>query len=34
VVYLVLYLADLSWLRTTAWFAGMICVVWLFCLGA
>jgi uncharacterized MAPEG superfamily protein len=34
VVYLVLYLADLSWLRTTTWFAGMICVVWLFCLGA
>jgi uncharacterized MAPEG superfamily protein len=34
VVYLLLYLADLSWLRTTAWFAGMICVTWLFCLGA
>jgi len=34
VAYLLLYLADLSWLRTTAWTAGMVCVVWLFCLGA
>jgi uncharacterized MAPEG superfamily protein len=34
VVYLILYLADLSWLRTTAWTAGMVCVVGLFFAGA
>ena len=34
VVYLILYLADLSWLRTLAWTGGMACCVWLFCLGA
>lgn len=34
VVYLLLYLADLATLRTLSWVAGMVCVVWLFCLGA
>ena len=34
VVYLILYLADLAHLRTLAWFGGMVCIVWLFCLGA
>lgn len=33
-VYLIFYLADLSYLRTAAWLGGMVCVVWLFCLGA
>lgn len=34
VVYLILYLADLAHLRTLAWIGGMVCTVWLFCLGA
>ncbi|HZR38187.1 MAG TPA: MAPEG family protein [Nevskia sp.] len=34
VAYLILYLADLSWLRTVAWICGVACCVWLFFLGA
>jgi uncharacterized MAPEG superfamily protein len=34
VVYLLLYLADLAMLRSVVWTAGMVCVAWLFCLGA
>ena len=34
VLYLLLYLADQAWLRTTAWTAGMVCVVLLFFAGA
>jgi uncharacterized MAPEG superfamily protein len=33
-VYIVLYLADLSWLRTLAWIVGIVCCVRLFFLGA
>jgi uncharacterized MAPEG superfamily protein len=32
--YLVAYLADLATLRSTLWAGGMVCVVWLFVLGA
>lgn len=32
--YILLYLADLSSLRTVAWMGGIACCVWLFCLGA
>jgi uncharacterized MAPEG superfamily protein len=34
VLYLILYLADQAMLRTTLWFAGMVCVVMLFFAGA
>jgi uncharacterized MAPEG superfamily protein len=34
VVYLILYLADQAYPRTAVWMASMVCVGWLFVLGA
>ncbi|HEU0198577.1 MAG TPA: MAPEG family protein [Nevskiaceae bacterium] len=33
-VYFVCYLADWATLRSSTWLLGVVCVVWLFCLGA
>jgi uncharacterized MAPEG superfamily protein len=34
IAYLIIYLVDLAHLRSLVWFAGMVCIVWLFVLGA
>jgi uncharacterized MAPEG superfamily protein len=34
IAYLIVYLADLAHLRSVVWGAGMVCIVWLFFLGA
>ena len=34
ILYLILYLADQAYPRTAVWMGGMVCIVWLFVLGA
>jgi uncharacterized MAPEG superfamily protein len=33
-LYTAIYLADLASLRSVVWFAGVVCVAWLFLLAA
>jgi uncharacterized MAPEG superfamily protein len=34
IAYLIFYLADFAILRSVVWFAGVVCTVWIFVLGA